>query len=110
MLNTKFYRRPSPPAQYQPTQKSRRMYRRHAGPGSLGQEGLTGIDLHEDLHRRSHARQQNQGMAQVTPKLQETHDQQAVQNTGQSTVVAQRGITPPQPGINTDGANQQGQE
>jgi len=81
------------------------MYRWYAGPGSLGQESLTGIDLHKDLHHRTCARQQDQGMAQITPKLQQAHDQQAVQNTGQPTVVEQCGITPPQPGVNADGAD-----
>lgn len=72
---------PKPPAEYQPTQKSRRIYRRHAGPGCLVQGSLTGINLYNDLRGSIHARQQDQGMAQVTPIHQKVHNQQAVQNT-----------------------------
>jgi len=84
------------------------MHRRHAGPGSLGQERLTNMDLYNNLQRRSHGREQDQRMPQIAPEIRQAYDQQTVQDTGQATVVAQCGLSPPQPEIDSSRSGQQG--
>lgn len=83
---------------------------RYARPCGMSQQHLATKKLHNDLAHIPQANEQYQHMALLPPQLHQAHDHQCVQYPGQTTIVDQGRISPPDPGIHPRASQQESEK